>query len=242
MIITISIRIHGLFVRVRIAWNLYLCLEAQINHSAIDSILFITVTRNSKGLTSKLHYHFDFNAICHVSTKSGGLRETALVLKQYELRRRTSNETGTRPPAYMHLEYCQTACSRSNKAMTSSRFHPLFGGVIAAAAAAAAAVVCFCISNANLASILIDQPRVTRSGVLNVFFTALATQFIRWAVLRWWQGERGGALYGLEHGRLHLQAQTSMWMNMVDRLMLLPRERLSQHRRAIGKMLQYPRH
>lgn len=38
-----------------------------------------------------------------------------------------------------------------------------------------------------------------------------------WVLLRWWtkaHGGKKGSMYGLQHGRLHLQASTPMWMNM----------------------------
>lgn len=99
--------------------------------------------------------------------------------------------------------------------MNTSYFHYAFGGLVAAA------IVVFLFSSMNAVTSMIAQPPATRSGVFAACFIAIASQLISWIVMRWWKGDRGGAVYGLKHGRLHLQAQTSMWMNMVRYLMSL---------------------
>jgi hypothetical protein len=50
-----------------------------------------------------------------------------------------------------------------------------------------------------------------------VISATLLYVFTRWTILGWWNkvlGHDTEAMYGLQHGRLHLQVPTSMWMNM----------------------------
>jgi hypothetical protein len=53
-------------------------------------------------------------------------------------------------------------------------------------------------------------------GVIGVSLAVLLYPIARWALLRSWRahGNGGESMYGLEHGRLHLQVPTPMWMNM----------------------------
>jgi hypothetical protein len=54
-----------------------------------------------------------------------------------------------------------------------------------------------------------------RVGV-GVCLGAIVYALVRWAALRWQKNSRADreSLYGLQHGRLHLQVPTPMWMNM----------------------------
>jgi hypothetical protein len=53
-------------------------------------------------------------------------------------------------------------------------------------------------------------------GVVGVSLAVLLYPLARWVLTRSWkaQDREGESMYGLEHGRLHLQVPTPMWMNM----------------------------
>jgi hypothetical protein len=46
-------------------------------------------------------------------------------------------------------------------------------------------------------------------GIVSFLYSQFKTR-----VIRWWRKEEEKSVYGLQHGRLHLQAMTPMWMNM----------------------------
>jgi hypothetical protein len=61
---------------------------------------------------------------------------------------------------------------------------------------------------------IVDKYGVNTSGVVGLCLGAL----LPWLILKLWRRGSGRksqeAMYGLQHGRLHLQAQTPLWMNM----------------------------
>jgi hypothetical protein len=50
--------------------------------------------------------------------------------------------------------------------------------------------------------------------VVSICLAAIFHRLIMWAVLRIWKSGDTSSIYGLQHGKLHLQVPTAMWMNM----------------------------
>jgi hypothetical protein len=55
---------------------------------------------------------------------------------------------------------------------------------------------------------------VPRSVVVKIAMGLLLYSLVKPAVMRWWRNGEEKSVYGLQHGRLHVQLPTAMWMNM----------------------------
>jgi hypothetical protein len=63
---------------------------------------------------------------------------------------------------------------------------------------------------------VVDKFGAKSSAIAAACFGALSYSLMKWALLQSWRMPRKEkeSIYGLEHGRLHLQVPTPMWMNM----------------------------
>lgn len=56
--------------------------------------------------------------------------------------------------------------------------------------------------------------RMNNGALVNVLFGAISFAFVKRAFRIFWGNGKNQSMYGLQHGRLHLQVPTAMWMNM----------------------------
>lgn len=66
-----------------------------------------------------------------------------------------------------------------------------------------------------MTGIIADGIKFYSRELIGVGIGATACQVIRWWFLRWWRVSRKDSVYSMQHGKLHLQVPTDMWMNMV---------------------------
>ncbi|KAI8935410.1 hypothetical protein NX059_007990 [Plenodomus lindquistii] len=62
--------------------------------------------------------------------------------------------------------------------------------------------------------VVIYNLKVSKGGAIRSCLIAIASHLLVPAVLNRSRSSKNGTMYGLQHGRLHLQTQTPMWMNM----------------------------
>ncbi|KAF2853343.1 hypothetical protein T440DRAFT_419597 [Plenodomus tracheiphilus IPT5] len=78
----------------------------------------------------------------------------------------------------------------------------------------AALIIAYTTSTVRYSTTLINRLGVSLCGVVRLCLLAIASPVLKWTVMKWWKRDKPTDVYGLQHGMLHLQAQTAMWMNM----------------------------